>query len=88
MRKNEKIHKTIQRFMECCAQVQKCNMDNKFYNEQKEKYANLKKGAVSGKESSNEDATGQLIWLNQKVEELQDELKRRSQMINKLKNGK
>jgi len=46
-------------------------MDNKFYNEQKEKYANLKK-AVSGKESNNEDTTSELVWLNQKVEELQD----------------
>lgn len=38
MRKNEDVHKRIQRFMECCAEVQKCNMDNKFYNAQKDKY--------------------------------------------------
>ena len=24
--------------MECCAEVQQCNMDNKFYNAQKDKY--------------------------------------------------
>jgi hypothetical protein len=35
MRKNEKVHKIIQRFMECCAEVQQCNMENKFCNEQK-----------------------------------------------------
>lgn len=28
--------------MECCAEVQQCNMDNKFCNQQKEKYANKK----------------------------------------------
>ena len=38
MRKNDDIHHRIQRFMECCAEVQKCNMDNKFYNAQKDKY--------------------------------------------------
>ena len=32
MRKNSNLHKVIQRFMECCAEVQKCNMDNKYYN--------------------------------------------------------
>jgi len=35
MRKIDNIHKLVQRFMECCAEVQKCNMDNKFYNDQK-----------------------------------------------------
>lgn len=38
MRKNEQTHKKMQRFMQCCAQVQKANMDNKFYNEQRDKY--------------------------------------------------
>ena len=64
-------------------------MDNKFYNEQKEKYSN-KKGAVSTVLSggaSDEGVMQENVWLNQKIEELQDELKRRTQIINKLKKG-
>jgi hypothetical protein len=55
MRKNEKVHKTIQRFMECCAEVQQCNMENKFCNEQKEKYANKKGGSVTAVDSGASD---------------------------------
>lgn len=40
MRKNEEFHKLSKRFMECCSEIQKCNLDNKAYNEAKSKYAN------------------------------------------------
>ncbi len=45
-------------------------MDNKFYNEQKEKYSN-KKGGVSNIQSggpSDEGLIQENAWLNQKIE--------------------
>ena len=66
--------------MECCAEVQKCNMDNKFYNEQKDKYGKVKEESQSkivskgseirgGGNSGNEQVLLQEnIWLNTKVE--------------------
>lgn len=97
MRKNEKAHKAIGRFMEVCGEVEKCHMDNTYFISMKDKYT--KKGAAGGGEniaaSSRGNAGGggkssggyddEKEWLNQKIEELQDELKRRAQIINKLK---
>lgn len=71
MRKNEGVHKSIQRFMECCAEVQKCNMDNKFYNEQREKYANKGKNAPESSGGNNEELLKENKWLNERMEELQ-----------------
>ena len=63
----------MQRFMECCAEVQKCNMDNKFCNEQKEKYAGKKVQGSQGDVGAADPAMAQEnAWLNQKIEELQD----------------
>ena len=39
--------------MECCAEVQKCNMDNKFYNAQKDKYKEKGSQPVTKTTSSN-----------------------------------
>ncbi len=63
-------------------------MDNKFCNEQKEKYAN-KKGGQSNVDSGPADSNmaQENAWMNRKIEELQDELKKRTQIINKLKKG-
>ena len=72
MRKNEKVHKLIQRFMECCAEVQKCNMDNKFYNDQKDKYGKNKNNQSSIAGGQSDGALLQEnVWLNQKLDELQ-----------------
>ena len=83
MRKKEDVHKRIQRFMECCAEVQKCNMDNKFFNLQKDKYKGAKDlgktresavsstPLVSGGGAADEGLLQENIWLNTKVEELQ-----------------
>lgn len=63
-------------------------MDNKFCNEQKEKYAGKKVQGSQGDTGAADPAlTQENAWLNQKIEELQDELKRRVQIINKLKRG-
>lgn len=32
LRKSEEAHTQIKRFMECCAEIQKCNIDNKAFN--------------------------------------------------------
>lgn len=41
--------------MECCAEVQKGNMDNKFYNEQRDKYGKGNKQTVpSGNAPAND----------------------------------
>lgn len=64
--------------MECCAEVQKCNMDNKFYNAQKDKYGE-KLGKNVGKSVSasraeieapvvDEGVIQENVWLNVKVE--------------------
>lgn len=91
MRKNEIVHKKIQRFMECCAEVQKGNMDNKFYNEQRDKFGkgHAKQNPSSNQNISNNDEglVQENIWLNQKLDQLQEELKRRTQALNKLKKG-
>jgi hypothetical protein len=82
MRKKEDVHKRIQRFMECCAEAQKCQMDNKFYNEQKDKYGGRAKDAASaGKANGNaspstvppsgtsdENLLQENVWLNSKIE--------------------
>lgn len=75
--------------MECCAEVQKGNMDNKFYNEQRDKYGKGNKQTVpSGNAPANDEGLVQEnLWLNQKLDELQEELKRRTQALNKLKKG-
>ena len=66
--------------MECCAEVQKCNMDNKFYNLQKDKYGeklskNVGKTVSASKAQINDPPDEGLlqenVWLNAKVEELQ-----------------
>lgn len=64
-------------------------MDNKFCNEQKEKYAGKKQqqGSQGDTGASDPALVQENAWLNQKIEELQDELKRRVQTINKLKRG-
>ena len=75
--------------MDCCAQVQKCNMDNKFYNEQKDKYAKGKTNNTNqpNTSASDENLAQENIWLNQKLDQLQQQLKRKTQMINKMKKG-
>ena len=38
MRKDEKIHSTIQRYMECYAEMTDCEIKNKYYNQQRSKH--------------------------------------------------
>lgn len=73
--------------MECCAEVQKKNMDNKFFNEQRDKYGKGNKGNAPAPNASpnDEGLLQENLWLNQKLDELQEELKRRTQALNKLK---
>lgn len=53
MRKNDSLHKKMQRFMECCAEVQKGNMDNKFFNEQRDKYGKGARPSTTNNAPSN-----------------------------------
>ena len=72
--------------MECCAQIQKCNIDNKAFNEAKNKYA--ANHSKTSKPEPQEDAEGLIqenVWLNQKMQELQIELRRKTKQLHDLK---
>ena len=54
--------------MECCAEIQKCNIDNKAFNESKNKYAgNNQKAAKSEPTGDAEGIIQENVWLNQKL---------------------
>ena len=67
LRKNDQAHNLIKRFMECCAQIQKCNLDNKAFNENKNKYSNQKKNQAQEQTSNDTGLVQENAWLNQKI---------------------
>ena len=61
--------------MQCCAEIQKCNIDNKAFNEFKNKYDVKKhKGGMNEKDNSGEmnEIMTENAWLNEKMEVLQN----------------
>jgi hypothetical protein len=54
--------------MECCSEIQKCNLDNKFFNEAKSKYSgNHSKQKKEETGGDTEGLTQENIWLNLKI---------------------
>ena len=62
--------------MECCAEIQKCNIDNKAFNDFKNKYE-TKKNSKGMNENNNvsgdmTEIMQENAWLNEKMEVLQN----------------
>ncbi len=80
----------IKRFMECCAEIQKCNIDNKAFVDFKNKY-DIKKGGNKGmnEKTGGQDNSTELLqenaWLNEKMDALQNKIKSQAQEIARLK---
>ena len=53
--------------MECCAEIQKCNIDNKAFNEAKNKYAGNSKTPKAEPQGDTEGLIQENVWLNQKM---------------------
>ena len=74
--------------MECCAEIQKCNIDNKAFVDFKNKY-DVKKNKGMNETQAGGDNSGELLqenaWLNEKMDALQAHIKRQAQEIARLK---
>ena len=66
-------------------------MDNKAFNENKNKYANQSKKNIDTNQGSSEDMQGVVqenAWLVQKIEELSSELKKKTKEIHEMRKHK
>ena len=83
--------------MECCAEIQKCNIDNKVFSEHKMKYEQTsqkgkKVSGMTGTMQEGGENMGEILsenaWLNEKMEVLQNQIKKQAQEIKRLREGR